>query len=497
MEPREKTIQEIIQDINKEDTSFNNDSATEADLPKKYPNQLKTPHSNNITVEEWNLNYKLLKHITAEAKSLVIYTKALAQNIIDSLHATDLENYVPFSIFDAEMDKERQQRMDADAQLNDKKQNKIQVVELNSASGTLTDEQYRILMLDDNNYIKFDGRIYKFTSHGVNQRWYTAIVNTNDNKTQYRLIVNSDKTYSHTYYNLQEKALVTNFNNADNTHYPSALAVKNELDNKQNKVQYVNLSGESGTLTQEQIDILKASYLNVPTTTQRVFTCFFKNGNKRTYEGWVSGQLEKRYISVDLDTGEWTTANVFIQEKALVTVINASSDDTHYPSAKAVYDTCVIKSISVNGTSGTLTTEQLNLLLANDMNYIIRANREYRLIYKDADQIYYAVYVPGESLLHIKITISTLAWTWVGYTLQSKITMNPTESATASAEKIKVDGVVYDLTNGGYIPSYVTQHITNEITTVEGMRALYGPNTNWQKLTDSGDLPVQWKRIAD
>lgn len=150
---------------------------------------------------------------------------------------------------------------------------------------------------------------------------------------------------------------------------------------------HISLTGSSGTITQEQFDALKAdenSYIlatpvdsNTTSKYVRSLTTEGATGTTTalTYTYINGANLYRISIRADLSWAAQIYPAELMQNKK--TSITGAGTDTDYPSTKAVVDYVASAEpyhIELTGSSGTITQEQYDALMADKRSYIILHN---------------------------------------------------------------------------------------------------------------------------
>lgn len=113
---------------------------------------------------------------------------------------------------------------------------------------------------------------------------------------------------------------------------------KERWNSVQGAIKYITLTGSSGTLTSEQLEILKDTPLNYIRISDRQYKAFaWTTTGTTTYWCWNGTTIKK--LAVTMSTGAWSITDSALQTTTnLVTTLSSSSTNTQYPSAKTVYN---------------------------------------------------------------------------------------------------------------------------------------------------------------
>lgn len=234
----------------------------------------------------------------------------------------------------------------------DGKQDKLQYVDISAYNGKLTDEQYRILAIDRHVQVRMSGNnistyVFTYTSFDRNNQVYVYTCIVDDRSTSDILIFTVSpvtKIYAvKTVYSVETEFNKTNYIaglESNTTKYPSTKAVVDYVKANAASAKFIELSGDRGTLTNDQFAILTANtnnYILLTVGGSAVKLC----RNVTTDDGFdyatVAGSMGYR-ITITSSTKVWALENEYFEEYTNKTKsINASSTDVQYPSAKAAY----------------------------------------------------------------------------------------------------------------------------------------------------------------
>lgn len=214
-------------------------------------------------------------------------------------------------------------------------------ITLTGYAGTVTQEQYNKLKADDKSYIVFTNDNIVLTK-GKQGSYYgsTGIA-------QWVLTIQASLSYTCAVINLE---LQSNKKNAitgegNDTDYPTTKAVADYVAANAPSAYHIDLSGDSGTITTDQYNALKAdndSYIlytfgfAVMRLARAVKVEGPQSSNSLQYQKFIGGIA--RTITIQ-SSGAWTKTEATYQSTSnKTTSLSASSTDAQYPSAKATYD---------------------------------------------------------------------------------------------------------------------------------------------------------------
>lgn len=211
-------------------------------------------------------------------------------------------------------------------------------ITLTGYSGTITEEQFYKLVMDQRSYIYLTDDNTILTKCGQDAV-YSALSYT----LSWSLVISDDLSY-----HCEKCALEKSDNKVqhitgtgDNGSYPTTGAVVEYVTSKE--PYHVELTGDSGTITTEQYNALLAD--NDSYILHTIGVAVMRLARAVKVEGAQTGlQYQKfigsiaRTISIEA-SGAWTkTETTYQSTNKLSTTLNSSSTDSQYPSAKATYD---------------------------------------------------------------------------------------------------------------------------------------------------------------
>lgn len=208
-------------------------------------------------------------------------------------------------------------------------------ITLTGYTGTVTQDQYNKLKADDRSYIIFsnDDIVLTKGKQGLGYYASTGIA-------QWALTIQASLSYTCAVINIENTGnkKTSIIGDGNDTDYPTTKAVVDYVAANGAKPYYVTLTGTSGTLTTEQYNGLVADNNSYIVCDSSNFVRAFYNSASGTLTYSHSSDTQLQYITI-YGSRNWDFSAVDLQEtKYRTETISDSSDDKHYPSARATYD---------------------------------------------------------------------------------------------------------------------------------------------------------------
>lgn len=250
-------------------------------------------------------------------------------------------------------------------------------ITLTGYTGTVTQDQYNKLKADDRSYIYFTND--QVTVARVLSRDTGLYYNAATGVAQYRLFIRANLSYTMEVFNLElqsnKKTSITGAGN--DTDYPTTGAVVDYVAANASSAYHITLDGNSGTVTKEQYDSLANDDNSYIVKSPYILRKVYADGSSLYYT--CISYVTEYLITINTDY-TWSYIEIGLQNSdERVISLSDSSDNVHYPSAKAVVDYVKANAGSEPyhidiGTSavGSITQEQFDKLEADINSYVIR-----------------------------------------------------------------------------------------------------------------------------
>lgn len=206
-------------------------------------------------------------------------------------------------------------------------------ITLTGYTGTVTQEQYNKLKADDKSYIIFtnDDIVLTKGKQGLGYYASTGIA-------QWALTIQASLSYTCAVINVEntgnKKTSITGDGN--DTDYPTTKAVVDYVAANAGSAYHITLDGNSGTVTKEQYDSLANDDNSYIVKSPYILRKVYADGISLYYT-CISYVIEY-LITINTDY-TWSYIEIGLQNSnERVLSLSASSDNVHYPSAKAAYD---------------------------------------------------------------------------------------------------------------------------------------------------------------
>lgn len=206
-------------------------------------------------------------------------------------------------------------------------------ITLTGYTGTVTQEQYNKLKADDRSYIIFtnDNIVLTKGKQGLGYYASTGIA-------QWALTINASLSYTCSVINVEtvgnKKTSITGTGN--DTDYPTTKAVVDYVAANAPSAYHITLDGNSGTVTKEQYDSLANDNNSYIVKSTHILRKVYTDGSSLYYT--CISYVTEYLMTINADY-TWSYIEIGLQNSnERVLSLSASSDNIHYPSAKATYD---------------------------------------------------------------------------------------------------------------------------------------------------------------
>lgn len=206
-------------------------------------------------------------------------------------------------------------------------------ITLTGYTGTVTQDQYNKLKADDRSYIIFsnDDIVLTKGKQGLGYYASTGIA-------QWALTIQASLSYTCAVINIEntanKKTSITGDGN--DTDYPTTKAVVDYVAENAGSAYHITLDGNSGTITKEQYDSLANDDNSYIVKSPYILRKVYADGSSLYYT--CISYVTEYLITINADY-TWSYIEIGLQNSnERVLSLSASSDNVHYPSAKAAYD---------------------------------------------------------------------------------------------------------------------------------------------------------------